>query len=93
MENKFWKNKIVLITGNTGFKGSWLSLWLSLLGAKVFGYSLEPPTNPSIYYLANIKEYLELQTIGDIRDYIRITKFMKKVKPDIIFHMAAQSSS
>lgn len=85
----FWKNKKVFITGHTGFKGSWLSLWLHLLGAKVSGYALEPPTNPSLYYLGGIRDTLTC-VIGDIRDLELLKKAMKKCDPDIVIHMAAQ---
>jgi len=86
----FWKNKKVLITGHTGFKGSWLSLWLTHLGAEVIGVSLDPPSKPSLYVKANISE--EVQSLKqDIRDLGAIKKIFKKYKPEIVFHLAAQS--
>ncbi|MCB9336307.1 MAG: CDP-glucose 4,6-dehydratase [Flavobacteriales bacterium] len=86
----FWKNKKVFITGHTGFKGSWLCLWLSQLGAKVYGYALEPPTNPSLFQLANISNSLEKSYIKDIRDKNALFTAIQEAKPEIIFHLAAQ---
>ena len=85
----FWKNKRVLLTGHTGFKGSWLSLWLSSLGAKVCGYALAPPTNPSLFDIAGISSETE-HNIGDIRDFDRLSSVMQSFKPEIVIHMAAQ---
>jgi len=84
-----YRGKKVLITGHTGFKGSWLSLWLSELGAEVIGYSLEPPTNPSLFEILNLKERIN-HIIGDIRDEEKLKKVFKKYKPEIVFHLAAQ---
>ena len=67
IDQKFWKDKRVFLTGHTGFKGSWLSLWLQQLGADVTGYSLEPPTNPSLFDVANVARGMKT-SIGDIRD-------------------------
>lgn len=92
MENLFngiYKNKKVLITGHTGFKGSWLCLLLNQLGADVYGYALEPPTNPSLFKEAKIEELIT-SFIGDIRDYDNLQKIMIQVQPEIIIHMAAQ---
>jgi len=90
MINKnFWKDKRVFLTGHTGFKGAWLSLWLNLLGAKVTGYALNPPTNPSLFKLCKIEE-LVTSVIGDIRDLENLQKALFKAKPDIVIHMAAQ---
>jgi CDP-glucose 4,6-dehydratase len=88
--NSFWKNKKVLITGHTGFKGSWLSLWLQTLGAEVIGVSLEPPSMPSLYEKANISEGI-LSLRQDIRDLKAVKKIFKTYKPEIVFHLAAQS--
>ena len=85
----FWNNLKVLITGHTGFKGSWLSLLLHSLGAKVYGYSLSPPTEPSLYKIANIDEFVN-STIADVRDYKKLLSTIKRVKPSVIIHMAAQ---
>ena len=67
MSSNFWSNKKILLTGHTGFKGSWLTLWLTRLGAEVIGYSLDPPTNPSLFEVAAIEKYIE-SIRGDIRD-------------------------
>lgn len=87
----FWCNKRVFLTGHTGFKGSWLSLWLHQLGAKVTGYSLESPTTPSIFESAKVREVIEKSITGNICDAIFFTKTMQEAKPEIIIHMAAQS--
>ena len=85
----FWKDKKVFLTGHTGFKGSWLSLWLSSLGARVKGYALEPPTSPSLFIEAQVADRIESQ-IGDIRDLECLQKSMADFDPDILIHMAAQ---
>lgn len=86
----FWKNKRVFLTGHTGFKGSWLSIWLSSLGAKVTGYSLAPNTLPNLFEVANVVQGLEKSNIGDIRDLAALQKAMRDAKPDMVVHMAAQ---
>ena len=85
----FWKDKRVFLTGHTGFKGSWLSLWLQSMGAIVKGYALEPPTNPSLFLEANVADNMESQ-IGDIRDLAVLKKSMTAFNPDLLIHMAAQ---
>ncbi len=87
--SEFWKGKKVLITGHTGFKGSWLSLWLQQLGAKVVGYALEPPTDPSIFEVARVAEGMT-SVIGDIRDLDNFRSVMQEHRPEIVIHMAAQ---
>lgn len=87
--NGLFKNKKVLITGHTGFKGSWLSLLLHLLGSDVYGYALEPPTNPSLYNEAQLDKIVK-STIGDIRDFQKLKDTIDRIKPEIIIHMAAQ---
>lgn len=87
--DNFFYQKKVLITGHTGFKGAWLSLWLQQLGAEVFGYSLEPPTDPNIFDLAEIGKGM-VSHIDDIRNYSSLLAFMKKIEPNIVFHLAAQ---
>ena len=87
----FWENRKVLITGHTGFKGSWLGLWLSKMGAQVTGYSLNPTTTPSMYELLNIANRLHYSVIGDVRDPQAFTEALHASGPDIVIHMAAQS--
>lgn len=86
----FWKNKNVFITGHTGFKGSWLCIYLNLLGAKVTGYSLKPNTVPSLFNLAKIKKIIKKSIFADVKDFSLLFKTIKKAKPQIIFHLAAQ---
>jgi CDP-glucose 4,6-dehydratase len=90
LEMNFWKDKSVFITGHTGFKGSWLCSWLELLGARVSGYSLEPPTTPSMYEIAKVEKNIA-STIGDIRDRESLLAAVKKAKPEVVIHLAAQS--
>ena len=85
----FYKGKKVFLTGHTGFKGTWLSRILILAGAKVTGYSLEPPTNPSIFEQTNTASQMN-SIIGDIRDGEKLKEAMQNAKPDIVFHLAAQ---
>lgn len=85
----FWKNKKVFLTGHTGFKGSWLSLWLKDMGAIVKGYSLDVNTNPSLFVKANVSEGMHSE-IGDIRDLEKLSKSINVFNPDILIHMAAQ---
>lgn len=90
MKNLFggiYKDKTVLVTGHTGFKGSWLCFWLSQMGAKVVGYSLEAPTNPNHIELLNLDI---VSIIGDIRDLDKLNQVFNEYKPDIVFHLAAQ---
>jgi CDP-glucose 4,6-dehydratase len=90
MNSKFWRDRKVLITGHTGFKGSWLCLWLHRLGAKVHGYSLPPPTDPSLYEQAAVSEVVESVT-GDIREQSKIADEIERINPDVIMHFAARS--
>ena len=90
MNRKFWKDKKVLITGHTGFKGSWLSLWLQLTGARVIGYSLPPPTEPSLFETAQVGQEL-ISIEGDVRDLSCLQAVITDNKPEIIIHMAAQA--
>lgn len=89
MLSKYYRDKKVLITGHTGFKGSWLCCILNNLGADVYGYALEPPTDPSLYRIAGVEEHITSE-IGDVRDYEHLSSFVKDVRPDVLIHMAAQ---
>lgn len=90
MRPNFWLGKRVLLTGHTGFKGSWLSLWLQLLGAEVTGYALHSPTNPSLFEAAKVS-CMMTSIIADIRDLATLEQAMQTARPDIVIHMAAQS--
>ncbi|RZD47037.1 MAG: CDP-glucose 4,6-dehydratase [Thaumarchaeota archaeon] len=90
MTPSFWNNKRVLITGHTGFKGSWLSIWLKKLGAEVIGFSNLVPTNPSLYELSGINSDI-ISVTGDIRDLQTVQNTFLQYKPQIVIHMAAQS--
>lgn len=89
MNPTFWYGKKVFVTGHTGFKGSWLSLWLQQLGAQVTGYALQPPTNPSLFEVAQVAKGMT-SVIGEIRDGIMLNNAMRQAAPDIVIHMAAQ---
>ena len=90
MTPEFWFNRKVLVTGHTGFKGSWLCLWLQSLGAQVTGYSLPPPTEPSLYELAHVQRAMNA-IAGDVLDLAHLRRVMQEGQPEIIFHLAAQS--
>lgn len=87
---QFWKNKSVFLTGHTGFKGSWLSLWLASMGAKVTAYALAPNTTPNLFDVLAIDSLIEKSHIADIRDLEKLQKAMADAKPEIVIHMAAQ---
>ena len=89
ISSSFWQGKRVFLTGHTGFKGSWLSLWLQSMGAELTGYALSPPTNPSLFQEANVGEAMS-SVIADIRDQKRLLLEIQKAQPEIIFHLAAQ---
>lgn len=90
MNEEFWRRKKVLITGHTGFKGSWASLWLQSVGAEVIGYALAPPTQPSLFEEAGISEDMT-SIIGDVRDVDGVKRLFEEHRPEIVIHMAAQS--
>ena len=85
----FWKGRRVLLTGHTGFKGSWLSLWLQRLGAEVTGLALAPPTDPSLFVTARVAEGMA-SIEGDIRDAAAVERAFAQARPEIVLHMAAQ---
>ncbi|TAJ82294.1 MAG: CDP-glucose 4,6-dehydratase [Gallionellaceae bacterium] len=85
----FWCGKRVLLTGHTGFKGGWLSLWLQSMGAQVVGYALAPPTSPSLFEVAEVGKDMT-SIIGDIRDLERLRAVFAEYRPEIVIHMAAQ---
>lgn len=89
MNTQFWQGKRVFLTGHTGFKGSWLSLWLQEMGAELKGFALEPPTKPSLFEAALVGQGMESE-IGDIRNYDSLRRSIQSFKPEIVFHMAAQ---
>ena len=90
IDNNFWSDRSVFITGHTGFKGGWLSFWLSQMGAKVHGYSLEPPTTPNFFTVCNLEKHLESSTIGNILDFHHLHKALDQTSPEVVFHLAAQ---
>jgi CDP-glucose 4,6-dehydratase len=90
IDTEFWKGKRVFLTGHTGFKGGWLSLWLSSMGAKVTGYALAPNTIPNFFEVAQVQSELEQSHIADIRDLEPFQKAMTSAQPEIVIHMAAQ---
>ena len=90
LNRSFWRGRNVFFTGHTGFKGSWLSLWLNALGAKVTGYALDPPTQPCLFEQAGVAG--DVRSIyGDIRDFPRLKSAIAECKPEVVIHMAAQS--
>ena len=86
---EFYGNKKVLITGHTGFKGSWLTRILTLSGAEVTGYSLTPPTDPSLFEIAGLEDTIK-SVVGDIRDLEHLSRVFEETRPEIVFHLAAQ---
>jgi len=90
VNRNFWKGKKVFITGHTGFKGGWLTLWLADMGAEVHGYALNPPTEPNCFTVCNLQSQVTESTIADIRDGALLTQAMQLAKPEIVFHLAAQ---
>ena len=90
MNQEFWNKKKVFITGHTGFKGSWMCLWLNMLGSEVTGYALDPPTEPSLFNLCNIDALIH-SIKGDVRDLNLLHKSISDSKSEVVIHMAAQS--
>ncbi|OCG26848.1 CDP-glucose 4,6-dehydratase [Gilliamella sp. wkB108] len=91
MFNDVYKDKIVLVTGHTGFKGSWLSIWLNMMGAKVVGYSLDPYSPKGNFNACHLQDKLFADIRADVRDYEKLNDIFLKYKPEIVFHLAAQA--
>ena len=89
INTNFWKNKNVFVTGHTGFKGSWLSIWLEYMGANVTGYSLKPKSSSCLFYKSDIGNKIT-SIYGDILNYKKLFKSIDHAKPEIFFHLAAQ---
>jgi len=87
---ELWRDRRVFLTGHTGFKGGWLSLWLQSMGAEVHGYALNPPTEPNIFSVAEVNKGMASSVIADIREAGKLSQAMKLAKPEIVFHLAAQ---
>ena len=90
MTAAFWRGKNVFVSGHTGFKGGWLSLWLLGAGARVHGYSLNPPTEPNLFTAARVADGLASHTVADVRDADALRRTMQAAAPEIVFHLAAQ---
>lgn len=90
VDPQFWSGKKVFLTGHTGFKGGWLTIWLASMGAKITGYSLSSVTNPNLFEVANIAILCEYSHIGDIRELDSLRNALVEASPDIVIHMAAQ---
>jgi CDP-glucose 4,6-dehydratase len=90
LNRSFWKGRRVFLTGHTGFKGSWLSLWLDALGATVTGYALDPPTQPNLFEQAGVADTVH-SIRADIRDFPRLKSEIGECRPEVVIHMAAQS--
>ncbi|CAG8998577.1 MAG: CDP-glucose 4,6-dehydratase [Candidatus Celerinatantimonas neptuna] len=90
LNRSFWQDKKVFVTGHTGFKGGWITLWLSSMGAKVKGFALDAPTIPSFFEVVDVADLCFEHQIGDIRDYQLLYDSMKSFQPDVVIHMAAQ---
>lgn len=90
MNSSFWNGRSVFLTGHTGFKGGWTALWLSSWGARVYGYSLQPPTTPNFFTETSLQTRLARSTIDDIRNLSALTQAIREAQPSVIIHMAAQ---
>ena len=90
INSSFWRGRSVFLTGHTGFKGGWMAMWLTKMGAKVHGYSLEPPTTPNFFSTTKLEERLTSSTIDNIQNYSSLKSAISFAKPSIIIHMAAQ---
>jgi len=90
MNQSFWRGRRVLVTGHTGFKGSWLCLWLQSLGAEVYGYALDPLTTPNLFTVASVMTGMAGQQVADVRNAGKVVEVLQATRPEIIFHLAAQ---
>ena len=90
MTSPFWNGRRVFVTGHTGFKGGWLTLGLAAAGAKVYGYSLKPPTEPNLFGAARLESCLSGHVLGDVRDGESLRREMKRASPSVVLHLAAQ---
>jgi len=90
MDGAFWQGRRVFLTGHTGFKGSWLALWLQRLGAEVSGYALAPPTEPALFHLAQVEAGM-VSTLGDVRDLEALSAALDRARPEVVLHLAAQA--
>lgn len=90
MNRSFWQGRRVLLTGHTGFKGGWLSLWLADMGARVHGYAMTPPTEPSFFTVTRLVDRLASHTTADVRDADTLVRAIQQTEPEVIFHLAAQ---
>ena len=90
MSSSFWRDRSVFLTGHTGFKGGWLALWLSSMGARVHGFALSPPTEPNLFTTARVREVLASHTLGDVRDAPALARSLRAAEPEIVLHLAAQ---
>lgn len=90
MNADFWRGKRVFLTGHTGFKGGWLSLWLQAMGAEVHGYALNPPTETNLFTVADVEKDMTSSTIADIREAEQLRRAMQAANPEIVLHLAAQ---
>src|SRR4051794_26497658 len=89
-DGSFWRGRRVFLTGHTGFVGGWIALWLQQLGAEVFGFALNPPTDPSFFVATRLAERIAGSTIGDVRAHEPVAKAAAEARPSIVLHLAAQ---
>src|SRR5689334_11732357 len=87
---RFWSGRRVLLTGHTGFKGSWLALWLRRLGAEVTGFALEAPSDPSLFALGRVEDGMRSIT-ADVRDLDAVRSAMREARPEVVLHLAAKA--
>lgn len=90
ISSTYWRGRSIFVTGHTGFKGGWLTLWLHQLGARVHGYALNPPTRPAFFEVARVGDVLASDVRADLADLARLTAALGKARPDVVFHLAAQ---